>query len=346
MAAVGRMTQRSAVRAGIIGVTLSALVVLAAMQFGRLWFVEHTLPYAAVFDDASGLAAGDDVEVAGMVVGKVESLRVDGGRARVAFTVDEKVLLGADTSAKIETTSLLGKRSVVLDPGTAGTLTAGSTIPLARTRSAYSLTSALGDLTTDVQGMNLDTVSQSLDAVSSVLQAGAPQLAPALDGLKRISDSINTRNQALLTLLREANSVSKTLGARGSRVNALLVDGNDLVGELNARKMALSQLISNVDAVATQLSGLVHDNEAQMGPVLTKLNTVVSILQKNRDNISTGLDGLGTYAGTLADTVASGPYFYAYIQNLIPAQYTQPLMNAVFGLPPAPLPIPTIEGPK
>ncbi|MET0996429.1 MAG: mammalian cell entry protein, partial [Mycobacterium sp.] len=89
--------------------------------------------------------------------------------------------------------------------------------------------------------------------------------------------------------------------------------------------------------------GLVHDNEAQLQPFLGKLDTVVGILQNNKDNLSQGIDGLGTYVGTLGDTVASGPFSYAYVQNLVPAQYTQPLINAMFGLPPAPLPIPEVR---
>ncbi len=99
----------------------------------------------------------------------------------------------------------------------------------------------------------------------------------------------------LRTLLSDANDVAGTLAERGPQVNALLVDGNALLGELDRRQAALGEVITNISALSTQLSGLVHDNEAQLQPVLGKLDTVVGILQNNKDNLSQGIDGLGTY---------------------------------------------------
>ncbi|MFD4182858.1 MCE family protein, partial [Rhodococcus sp. NPDC058514] len=301
------------------------------------------VPYSAVFDDASGLAVGDEVNAAGVKIGTVEGIGVEGGRARVDFTLDGSIGMGESTAAAITTMSLLGKRAVTLDLADDGRVPVGGQIPLERTRSAYSLPDVLGDLTTTVEDIDLNRLSDSLDEVGKVMADSAPNLRPALDGVSRISHSLSSRDETLRVLLADANNVAGLLAERGPQVNALLVDGNALLGELVRREGALSEVISNVSAVSTQLSGLVRENEAQMGPTLDKLNTVVGILQKNRDNLAQGIDGLGTYVGTLGDTVASGPFYYAYVQNLMPAQFTQPLINSIFGLPPAPLPIPEVR---
>ncbi|MGW0175088.1 MCE family protein [Rhodococcus sp. NPDC003322] len=337
------MTENRAVRVGVVGLAVTAAVVVAALQYQNLQFLKSGVRYSAVFVDASGLAAGDEVNAAGVKIGTVEAIDVEKGRARVDFRLDETVGMGESTAAAITTMSLLGKRAVSLDLQGEGRIPVEGQIPLDRTRSAYSLPDVLGDLTTTVEDIDLDQLSASLDEVGKVMADSAPNLRPALDGVARISDSLNRRDETLRALLSDADNVAGILAERGPQVDSLLVDGNALLGELDRRQAALSEVITNVSAVSTQLSGLVHDNEAQMAPVLDKLNTVVGILQKNRDNMSQGIDGLGTYVGTLGDTVASGPFYYSYIQNLLPGQFTQPLLNAGFGLPPAPLPIPEIK---
>lgn len=337
------MAQKQAVRTGVVGLVLTISVVLASLQYQNLQFVKSGVRYSAVFDDTSGLAAGDEVNAAGVKIGTVDRIVIENGFARVDFTLDGSIALGVSTAAAITTMSLLGKRAVSLDPEGSGRIPVGGQIPLDRTRSAYSLPDALGDLTTTIEDINLDQLSASLDEVGKVLTDSAPSLRPALDGVTRLSESINRRDQTLKLLLADANNVAGLLAERGPQVNALLVDGNDLLGELASRSEALTDIITNISAASTELSGLVHDNEAQLGPVLSKLDTVLGILQANKDNLAQGIDGLGTYVGTLGDTVASGPFYYSYIQNLVPAQYTQPLINAFVGLPPAPLPIPEVR---
>ncbi|MDV6274945.1 MCE family protein [Rhodococcus erythropolis] len=337
------MAQNQAVRVGVVGLVVTAAVVLASLQYQNLQFLKSGVGYSAVFADAGGLAQGDEVNAAGVKIGTVDRIEVENGLARVDFTLDGSIGLGESTSAAITTMSLLGKRAVSLDVDGAGRIAVGGEIPVERTRSAYSLPDVLGDLTTTVEDIDLDQLSESLDAVGQVMSGSAPNLRPALDGVARISDSVNRRDEMLRGLLSDANDVAGTLAERGPQVNALLVDGNALLGELDRRQAALGEVITNISALSIELSGLVHDNEAQLKPVLVKLDTVVGILQNNKDNLSQGIDGLGTYVGTLGDTVASGPFYYAYVQNLVPAQYTQPLINAMFGLPPAPLPVPEVK---
>ena len=93
----------------------------------------------------------------------------------------------------------------------------------------------------------------------------------------------------LRTLLSDANDVAGTLAERGPQVNALLVDGNALLGELDRRQAALGGSDhEHLGVVDPAERDLVHDNEAQLQPVLGKLDTVVGILQNNKDNLSSG----------------------------------------------------------
>ncbi|MQY24219.1 MCE family protein [Nocardia macrotermitis] len=339
-----RLSAHLAGRVGLVGIVITVAICLVSLQFDRIPLLNPpTLRYAAIFDDASGLLVGDDVAAAGVKIGSVTAIAVDRGHARITFSADPAVALGDSTGAAIKTTSLLGKRAIELTPSGNGRLRPHSVIPLERTRSGYTLPNILNQATSSLRDIDLGQLTRALDSASDVLTAAAPQVGPALDGMKRLAETVNQRDAALRTLLAGAQQVTSVLAGRAPQVNKLLLDGNSLLGELQVRSQALGGLITGITQLSQQLSGMVHEDNAALTPALTKLGQVLTLLNKNRDNISQSIQGLSTYIGTLGDAVASGPYFYAYIQNLVPADYTQPLLNTVFGLPPAPLPIPQVK---
>ncbi|MGA6204061.1 MCE family protein [Nocardia testacea] len=320
--------QSRAVTIGVVGLVLAVAVALSALQFERLPFIRGGATFTAYFADAGGLVTGDDVEVAGVRSGKVEDVSLDGAQVLVRFSLDESIVLGDKTSAAIKTNTVLGRKSLAVNPAGDGALKVTDTIPLARTTSPYSLNEALSDLAGTVGDLDLQKVDQTLDTLSAAFADTPAPLRSALDGVTALSRSINARDQALSDLLTRAQNVTKILADRADSINALLVDGNQLLGELDRRRTAISQMIVYVNALAQQLSGLVHDNEAQLRPALDKLNSVLDLLQRNRDNINGALDGLGPFAAALGEQVGSGPYFNAYVVNAS-SETLHPLVDAL-----------------
>ncbi|MFI7671361.1 MCE family protein [Nocardia sp. NPDC049526] len=308
-------TRSRAVSLGIIGIVVATTVSLSALQVDRLPFIRSGATYTAYFADAGGLIPGDNVQVAGVKSGRVEQVKLDGAKVYVRFTLDEGIVLGNKTSAAIKTNTVLGRKSLEVTPAGSGSTRTNDTIPLDRTTSPYSLTDALGDLTNTVKGLDMDQVNRTLDALSTTFADTPAPLRSALDGVTQLSRSLNARDKALTELLGRAQNVTKVLADRSNQINALLVDGNDLLGELDRRRSALSQLIVYINGLAQQLTGLVNDNEAQLKPTLDRLNSVLALLQSNKDNLSKALDGLGPFSAALGEQVGSGPYFQAYVSN-------------------------------
>lgn len=321
--------ERNPVQIGIIGLVVAVSLVLAGLQYDKLPFLSGGARYQAQFADAGGLMVDDFVTVAGVNVGKVEKVELDNTTVLVTFTVDDGVVLGDSTVADIKTNTILGRKSLKVASDGFGTLQVGSTIPLDRTNSPYSLNEALGDLATTASELDTDQLNNSLNAMSDALADTPPELRTALAGVTRLSQSINTRDESLRDLLAKAESVTGILGERSGQINSLLVDGNRLLAELDRRRNAISELIVNVSAVSRQLTGLVQDNEQQMKPTLEQLNQTVAILQRNKDNIGQALDGLGPYATTLGEAVGSGPFFMAYVANFGVGQLTQTFTDSL-----------------
>ena len=319
------------VRSGLVGLILIALVIAVGLQPQALWSWATAIKYRALFAEAGGLTAGNDVKVSGVTKGSVTDVSLSRGKALVTFTLDSGVHLGAETTAHIRTGTVLGARMLTLEPAGAGTLHSADIIPLTHTSSPYSLTDAVSDFTGNTAATNTGALNQSLDTLSDTIDAMAPQLGPTFDGLTQLSRTINGRNESLANLLKSAADVTGILSERSQQVNTLLLDANALTEVLDQRRYAIVNLLANTSALAQQLSGLVHDNENELAPTLKQLNSVSEMLEKNRDNIASALAGLAKYQVTQGESVNNGWYYNAFIGNLLPSQTLQPFLDYAFG---------------
>ncbi|AOW95023.1 mammalian cell entry protein [Rhodococcus sp. WMMA185] len=322
-------SERDPVQVGIIGIAVTAMIVIATLQYDQLQFLSGGAQYSARFEDAGGLMTGDTVTLAGVDVGKVAEVELDEQHVLVTFTIEDGIALGDASEANIKTNTVLGRKSLEVTPRGQDTMPVGSTIPLERTNSPYSLNDALGDFTTTASELDTDEINDALNAMSGALENTPPELRTALDGMTRLSESINSRDESLKQLLSRAENVTGILAERSDQINSLIVEGNELFAELDLRRAAISQLIVNISAVSRQLTGLVLDNQEQMKPTLDKLNSVVDVLQRNNENIAQALEGLAPYATQLGETVGSGPFFMAYVYNIGIGNLLQGLSDAV-----------------
>lgn len=321
----------SLARAGFIGVVLIALVIIVGLQPQQLWSMATSIRYEAVFAEAGGLSSGNDVKVSGVTVGSVSDVSLDRGMALVTFSVDSGVRLGSDTTASIGIATVLGERTLVLEPSGGESLGAAGVIPSSRTGSPYSLTDAVGEFTSNTADTDTAAINQSLDTLSDTIERIAPELAPTFDGVSRLSRSLNSRNESLSSLLSAAADVTGILSERSAAVNSLILNANDLLAVLKERRYAIVNLLASTTAVAQQLSGMVADNEEELAPTLEKLNTVAEMLERNRDNIAESLKGLAKYQVTQGEAVNNGFYYNGFASNLLPGPAIQPFLDYALG---------------
>src|SRR5882757_601992 len=320
--------ERSPFIIGAVGISLVGGVVALALNYDKLPLVNSERHYSAYFAEAGGLRSGAPVQVAGFRIGQVSSVKLDGAQVLVAFDVDKSVHLGERSEANIRTKTLLGAKVLQVTPRGDGELSAP--IPLARTRSPYQLPDALGDLSTTITGLNTNAVSDALATISQTFQDTPPDLKAAVDGVARFSQTLDTRDQQLRNLLANANKATTVLSERADQVAGLVADTNALLAQLQTQSAALDQISGNLSAFAKQLSGFIVDNRAALHPALDKLNGVLTIVDNRKERIQQAIKSLNAYAMSLGEAVASGPFFKAYLANLLPGQFVQPFVDAAF----------------
>jgi phospholipid/cholesterol/gamma-HCH transport system substrate-binding protein len=105
----------------IVGVfVLIGLAALAymAIKLGKLEIIaSNQRDIQAVFDSVAGLRTGAGVEVAGVQVGQVKRIALDGEHALVTLAVQPHVKVYQDAIASIKTRGLIGDKYVSLSPG-------------------------------------------------------------------------------------------------------------------------------------------------------------------------------------------------------------------------------------
>ncbi len=138
----------------VVLIVAAAFLVYAVTGSGRA-FTSDGMTLTARFDRIDGLAQGADVRIAGVKVGQVVNQRIDPETFLAVLTlrVQDGLRLPTDSSAEIQSESLLGGKYVALVPGGGDRyLRNGSEITI--TQSAVSLESLLGRFIFSVTEMN------------------------------------------------------------------------------------------------------------------------------------------------------------------------------------------------
>lgn len=320
--------ERNAIVIGVIGVLAIAVVLLTAVNYTKLPFVNRDKVYQAYFAEAGGLRTGSAVEVSGFAVGAVASIKLERRQVLVKFTVADNVRLGDRTEAAIKTKSLLGAKILDISPRGNGTQTAP--IPMERTTSPYQLPDALGDLSATISGLNTNQLSDSLSVLANTFKDTPPDLKVAVQGVARFSQTLDARDAELRNLLSNAKKATRVLSQRSDEVVTLIADTDALLLQLRSQSMALEQISTNVSAVTRQLERFIDENKQTFKPALDKLNDVLTIIDNRKEAVQKAIKGVNIYAMSLGESVSSGPFFKAYVANLLPGQFVQPFVDAAF----------------
>lgn len=121
-------SRRSATLVGITVIVAFIMIIVSVFYLRGYFAARDKVTYYAMFNNVGRLASGDNVTVAGVGVGRVSTIRLTGGQARVDFFVSNNVPMPSGTVALINATDVFGSASVELRLGEGEPLPAGSRI--------------------------------------------------------------------------------------------------------------------------------------------------------------------------------------------------------------------------
>jgi phospholipid/cholesterol/gamma-HCH transport system substrate-binding protein len=314
------LRHRNPVLVGAIGLALLVLAGLVAYNADALPVIGGGTSYSADFSEAAGLRPGNEVRVAGVKVGKVTGVSLDGDKVKVTFRV-RHTWIGDASTAAIGIKTLLGEKYLAVDPLGSRPQDPAQRIPKTRTTSPYDVTEAFNGLGRTFGAIDTAQLAASFETISETFKDTPASVRSAATGLAALSKTVSSRDAELADLLSGSKQLTKTLSDQNGRFQALVSDGNLLLDELNKRRDAIHDLLVGTQDLGAQLSGLVADNNRQLAPTLDALDRVTTVLDANQAGLDKALALAGPYYRLVGNTLGNGRWFDSYLCGLVPRNY-------------------------
>lgn len=295
--------------------------------------------YSAVFTDASGLLSGDDVRIAGVVVGSVDKVEIaDRTMAKVDFSVDSTQVLPSTVTAAILYKNLIGQRFLSLAQGStrvqnaalqtgqgapapaaaaaSGRLAEGATIPVDRTTPPLNLTTLFNGfqpLFTALDPQQVNTLSME---IVQVLQGQGGTVANLLASTSSLTNTIADRDQVIGQVIDNLNSVLATVNSRDDQLSDLITSLQQLVSGLAQDRQPIGQAIASVGDLTQVTASFVDDARAPLKQDIAALGKLSTQLDIAKPTLQTFLTTAPGKLNTIARAASYGSWFQFYVCGL------------------------------
>lgn len=241
-----------------------------------------------LFDSVAGLSQKAPVRVAGVRVGTVEDVALDGQRARVTLLLEQPLELTAGSRAAVANAGILGDKYVELIPGPSGAPALAGDVVLEGSAPVSfdealgrfdKLGEALTELTGDVSAGG--DVGQTIRRLLENLEATSADIRELVAANRSQVDSTVENFQAFSEVLaRELPEVTDQLRQLLAHVDTVVVENRDelsgslenierLSGEIATSVDNLNHISSQIRSGEGTLGRLVYDDAAHDGLVST-----------------------------------------------------------------------------
>jgi phospholipid/cholesterol/gamma-HCH transport system substrate-binding protein len=274
-------------------VKLALAAVLAVVLLGGVAVVVQQTFFrptaiTAYFSTATAIYPGDEVRIAGVNVGTIDSIDPVGTQAKMTLHVDRGISVPADAKAVIVAQNLVSARYVQLTPAyeSGPAMGDGAVIPLERTAVPVEWNEVKEQLTrlaTELgpnKGMSTGSVGHFIDSAAN-----------ALDG----------NGDKLRQTLAQLSGVGRVLAAGSGNIADTITNLQTFVAALRDSN---EQIVQFQDRFAT-LTSVVNDSRSDLDAALKNLSDVVGettrFVQGTRDKTAEQIQRLADVTQNLAD---------------------------------------------
>jgi phospholipid/cholesterol/gamma-HCH transport system substrate-binding protein len=305
------LTERTRrVLSGLITILLasSVLVGLVKVTAGATKPVYHV---SGTFSSAGqGLLSGNDVKVHGVNIGKVSTIKLVDGQARIRLTINEKEKIPRDAKATIRPKTLFGEKFIDIEPGSKE-----ASGPFLRN----------GDVIKDtVGGFEVERVLTDLYPVLKKIKPS--ELGTILSTLARgaegtggnVNNSI--RNLAVIATAQAGNVketqqfiddlalLSDTLADHAEETAQGIHDAHDALPTLNSRASEFTSALSSLATLSGDLADLLENNRPLLHKLATEGGKPLEALDAQKNQLPGVVLGLRQFFQTLAESGTGIPY--------------------------------------
>ncbi|MCF6388743.1 MCE family protein [Mycobacterium sp. MBM] len=290
------------------------LTVFAQFRFG------DARSFQAVFANVTGLETGNFVRIAGVEVGKVEDIRLNGdSTVTVAFSADDSVVLTEGSRAAIRYDNVIGGRYLALEEGAGSVqpLTPGATIPLSRTTPALDLDALIGGFRPLFRALDPDQVNALSGQLLSALQGQGATIASFLSNTAALTNTLADRDELVGQVITNLNTVLGSLGDQKDTFGSAVDSLSEIVHTLKERKSDLSAAVAYTNESAASIADLLAQARPPLKETVEQTDRAAGIVVADHDYLDNLLATLPQSYRILGRQGLNGDYFSFYICDLV-----------------------------
>jgi phospholipid/cholesterol/gamma-HCH transport system substrate-binding protein len=297
--------------------TTSAVVTTVLVLIMGNFALGDTEEYSAVFANASQLQPGDDVRVAGVSVGQVDEVEIEGRtRALVTFSVADDLPLTTTSGAEIRYLNLVGNRYMALTRGSGGAaLEPGSSIPQSRTQPALDLTVLFDGFKPLFAALSPDEVNELSMNIVRTLQGESGTVQSLLQHTASLTNHIADRDRLIGEVITNLNETLGTVTQRRRQVVELVDQMQRWVSGLSAERKTIGASLENIESLTNATADLLREGRPYIKADVARLREILDLLARpeNQRLVSELLRRLPEKLTDQARTGTYGSWYQYYL---------------------------------
>lgn len=312
-----------------VGAAVTACLALAALLvavFDNVQ-VQSARTYQARFADASGLAPGDTVRVAGVTVGRVSGLAMvqPGNQVLVTFTASTAVPVTRDTSLAVRYADVLGHRFLQVNrpAAPAPRLAPGAVIPAARTQPALSLDALFNGFRPLFAGLQPAQVNELTTELIDVLQGEGGTIDGLLESIGSLTTTLAHRDQLIGQVIGNLNAVLGTVSARDAQLADFIGQLKRLISGLAADRYTIGNSVGDIAGATGTIADLLRQARPGVSGTVTQAGRLAALLNRNARTVNSTLANVPK-ADALMDRQGLYGSFFNFYLCAVSLRFTAP----------------------
>ncbi|HMS76464.1 MCE family protein [Gordonia sp. (in: high G+C Gram-positive bacteria)] len=287
-----RVFRATALKLGVFGTTMVLVFAGLVIVFGQ-FRGGSSGDYSAIFTSASRLTSGSKVRIAGVEVGRVQSVEVTRDhQAKIGFSVDDAYELPADVRALIRYENLTGDRYLELEQGAGDsqpTLKHNATIPVENTEPALNLDVLLGGFKPLFQTLKPDEVNSLADSLIKVFQGQGATMESLLGDTASFTSALADKDKLIGEVIDNLNTSLGTFADNSEGLDTSLVQMRELVDGLARQRGTIGSSLQSTSELTTRLSDVLETNRPALRDLVPEVHQLSDNLLRSQGQLSTTL---------------------------------------------------------
>ncbi len=237
---------------------------------------EDSILVHAYFRDASGLGKKSRIQIAGIAVGEIGDITLEGTRARVTLRIKKEIGVRANATLTKRSESLLGDYMLDLTPGT----------------EAAAVLENGGEITKVIDAQGMESLMASMTAITADVQAVTASLRSVLGG----AQGQGSLEAIVKNLVQLTEAVDKTIRESSQRLDLILANVEGVSGDVRkltqGEQATVRSIVENIEAISKDVRDVIASvkrvvgaNEGEVGGTLTSAKETLAKLDRSLSNV-------------------------------------------------------------